>query len=232
MEVPMHSTYKGQISESRRLAVILAISGGLMDAYTYIFRGGVFANAQTGNILLFGVKLSEGNWGEALRYFFPVLAFALGIILAEIARHFCTEGSIFHWRQLSVLLECIILFAVGFIPTTYNLPANALVSFACGIQVESFRKVKGNASATTMCIGNLRSGTQAIFDFAFSKKKKFLHKGLTYYGIILSFIIGAIIGNVLIKYSSQRAIWCSSILLFIGFLLMFIQSEENSSGPS
>ena len=228
----MHSTYKGQISESRRLAVILAISGGLMDAYTYIFRGGVFANAQTGNILLFGVKLSEGNWGEALRYFFPVLAFALGIILAEIARHFCTEGSSFHWMQLSVLLECIILFAVGFIPTTYNLPANALVSFACGIQVESFRKVKGNASATTMCIGNLRSGTQAIFDFAFSKKKKFLHKGLTYYGIILSFIIGAIIGNVLIKYSSQRAIWCSSILLFIGFLLMFIQSEENSSGPS
>ena len=68
----MHNIYKGQISESRRLAVLLALSGGLMDAYTYIFRGQVFANAQTGNILLFGVNLSEGNFGEALRYFFPV----------------------------------------------------------------------------------------------------------------------------------------------------------------
>ena len=225
----MHNIYKGQISESRRLAVLLALSGGLMDAYTYIFRAQVFANAQTGNILLFGVNLSEGNFGEALRYFFPVLSFVLGIILAEVAHHLCTEDGIFHWRQLAVLLECIILFAVGFIPTTYNLPANALVSFACGIQVESFRKVKGNASATTMCIGNLRSGTQAMCDFISSKDKKFLHKGLIYYGIILSFTLGAVLGNVLIRYFSQRAIWCSSILLSAGFLLMFIQSEENPS---
>lgn len=225
----MQTTYKGQISESRRLAVLLAVSGGLMDAYTYIFRGGVFANAQTGNMLLFGVSLSEGNFAEALRYFLPVLSFALGIIIAETAHLICTEDGIFHWRQLTVLLECIILFAVGFIPTTYNLAANALVSFACGIQVESFRKVKGNASATTMCIGNLRSGTQAMFDFACSKEKKYLHKGLIYYGIILFFILGAILGNILIRYFAKYAIWCSSLLLLAGFLLMFIQSEESPS---
>ena len=42
---------RGQISESRRLAILLAVSGGFMDAYTYTFRGEVFANAQTGNII-------------------------------------------------------------------------------------------------------------------------------------------------------------------------------------
>lgn len=56
-----------QMSESLRLNSILAVSGGLMDAYSYIQRGHVFANAQTGNILLFGVNLSEGNFPEALR---------------------------------------------------------------------------------------------------------------------------------------------------------------------
>ena len=70
---------RGQISDSRRLAMILAISGGLMDAYTYIFRDEVFANAQTGNILLLGVNLSEGNYQKALHYFFPVIAFAVGM---------------------------------------------------------------------------------------------------------------------------------------------------------
>ena len=54
-----------------------------MDAYTYIFRGEVFANAQTGNILLLGVYLSEGNYQKALSYFFPVAAFAFGIVIAE-----------------------------------------------------------------------------------------------------------------------------------------------------
>ena len=60
---------ENQISESKRLAFLLAMSGGLMDAYTYIYRGQVFANAQTGNILLFGVNLSVGNFRKALQYY-------------------------------------------------------------------------------------------------------------------------------------------------------------------
>ena len=40
------------MSETIRLGSLLAISGGFMDAYSYIYRDHVFANAQTGNILL------------------------------------------------------------------------------------------------------------------------------------------------------------------------------------
>ena len=43
---------KKQMSESFRTAAFLSVSGGLQDAYTYIFRDKVFANAQTGNIVL------------------------------------------------------------------------------------------------------------------------------------------------------------------------------------
>lgn len=48
-------------SESVHLGILLAIVGGFLDAYTFIERGGVFANAQTGNIVLFGVEASRGN---------------------------------------------------------------------------------------------------------------------------------------------------------------------------
>ena len=60
-----------QMSESVRLGILLALSGGLMDAYSYIVSDQVFANAQTGNILLFGVNLSEGNirFGNTLSLF-------------------------------------------------------------------------------------------------------------------------------------------------------------------
>ena len=51
-----------QISESIELGIILALAGGFMDVYSYIGRDHVFANAQTGNILLVGVSISEGNW--------------------------------------------------------------------------------------------------------------------------------------------------------------------------
>ena len=42
----------GQMSEAFLTAALLSVSGGLQDAYTYIARGQVFANAQTGNIVL------------------------------------------------------------------------------------------------------------------------------------------------------------------------------------
>ena len=161
---------KVQISESIELGILLALSGGFMDAYSYIGRGEVFANAQTGNMLLLGVHLSEGNIPAAIRYLCPVLAFTFGIALADIVRN-SGIGSHLHWRQISVVAEAIILTIVSFLPQSHNLLANSLTSLACGIQVESFRKIHGNGIATTMCIGNLRSGTQ--------KKEKLLKKGFS-----------------------------------------------------
>ena len=111
-------------------------------------------------MLLFGVNLSEGNYQTMLNYLFPVLAFALGIALADTVR--TKEPNMLHRRQISVLTEHLILNAVSIFPTTLNLPANSLTSFASGIQVESFRKIHGQGIATTMCIGNLRSGTENL----------------------------------------------------------------------
>ena len=46
---------KGQMSESNIVMTALTLSGGLQDAYSYFVRGKVFANAQTGNLVLLSV---------------------------------------------------------------------------------------------------------------------------------------------------------------------------------
>lgn len=214
-----------QISESLKLGIILALSGGFMDAYSYIERGQVFANAQTGNMLLLGVHLSEGNVSLAMQYLFPVLAFAFGIALADIVR--IKDFNRLHWRQNSVLVEAVILALVSFFPHSMNLIANTLTSLACGIQVESFRKIHGQGIATTMCIGNLRSATQNLVSFFHTKEKHFLDKGMLYYGIIFCFIIGAVMGNVFVKYFHTRAILVCCLLQIAAFFMMFIDNERS-----
>ena len=72
----------GQMSESLLTAAFIILSGGLQDAYTYLCRGKVFANAQTGNIVLFSSYLFDGEWGHCTRYLIPVLSFLLGIFSA------------------------------------------------------------------------------------------------------------------------------------------------------
>lgn len=211
-----------QISESVKLGIILSLSGGLMDAYSYIERGKVFANAQTGNMLLLGVNIAEGQYSLIVHYLFPILAFTLGIALSEWIHMKQTK---LHWRQIAVVMEAIILIGVSFIPLNMNLLANSLTSLACGIQVESFRKIHGNMVATTMCIGNLRSGTENMCLFFQTGEVKHLKKVLLYFGIIICFIIGAILGNVFIKLWHQKAILCSSLLLLIAFVMMFFNEE-------
>ena len=65
-----------QMSESFLTAAVLSISGGLQDVYTYVSRGEVFANAQTGNIVLFSQNVFACNWELTIRYLVPVLFFA------------------------------------------------------------------------------------------------------------------------------------------------------------
>ncbi len=48
-----------QPSESLILGLFLAFVGGFLDAYTYVARDHVFANAQTGNIVLLGINIME-----------------------------------------------------------------------------------------------------------------------------------------------------------------------------
>ena len=151
-----------QTSETFLLSAILALSGGFQDAYTYNVRNKVFSNAQTGNVVLMSQHLMIGEWMKGLSYLFPILSFALGVLVAERIGHRYKKAKRIHWRQIVVMIEIIILFVVGFIPHRYDMIATMLVSFSCSMQVQSFRKVNGYGYASTMCIGNLRSGTESL----------------------------------------------------------------------
>ena len=216
---------KKQVSESIPCGILLALSGGCMDAYSYLFRGQVFSNAQTGNMLLLGVNIAGGNFVVALKYFWPVLFFAIGIIVSDVINT-RKKYKMVHWRQISVLLEAIILTAVVFLPESANDLANALLSFACGIQVQSFRAIHGNSITTTMCIGNFRSGTSNLDRFLVTKEKSYLKKSMLYYGIIVSFIVGAIIESFLIPILGTYSILFSTVLLIITLVIMFYEGTE------
>ena len=209
-----------QMSETFLLNGILTFSGGFQDAYTYNVRDEVFSNAQTGNVVLMSQHFLMGEWTTGLRYLFPILAFAFGVLIAEQIGHHYKYAKKLHWRQIILLFELILLFAVGFIPGRYNLLATMLVSFTCAMQVQTFRTVKGYGYASTMCIGNLRSGTESLSVYLREKQVGALKKAMHYYGIILIFAVGAGIGGVCSLAVGTKAIWVSSVLLLVVFFLM------------
>lgn len=208
-----------QMSESMRTGVLLALAGGAMDAHSYLFRGNVFSNAQTGNVLLFGVHAAQGEFSLALAHLWPILAFMVGIFLADYIRNRWSFSRL-HWRQWALAVEMVLLLIVSNMPNAWDPLANALLSLACGIQVESFRSIHGQAAATTMLIGNLRSFTAATETFLRARSRDALRKMALYSGLIFSFVLGAIVESWLIDRIGAPSILFCLVLLGIVFCLL------------
>ena len=153
-----------QRSESFTAAALLALAGGFLDAYTYLCRGAVFANAQTGNMVLLALRAAEGNWAKAFHYLMPILAFSLGVLVAELIKRAHRHPGRIHWRHTVLAVEMAALVLASLAPVgEWDSLVNVTVSFVCALQVETFRKVRGYPFASTMCTGNLRSGTEALY---------------------------------------------------------------------
>ena len=218
-----------QASESFPLAVILTMVGGFLDAYTYICRDGVFANAQTGNFARLAISLAGGDLFAAVRYLASILSFVLGVTIAMRIRHHMREKRFLHWRQVSLLLELALLVIIAFIPTgaVTNIFANILVSLTCAIQAESFRRFRGNVFASTMCTGNLRSATENLNRFWETGEREKRDTSLRYYSIDLCFIAGAVIGTLCTKMWSTRAVLVCCAGLAAGFIMMGLWKEPD-----
>lgn len=216
---------KNEISQSFLMLVFIILSGGLQDAYSYFCRDGVFANAQTGNIVFLSVDLVEGNMRGALKYLIPVVSFALGVILAKVLFFVSEKGRFLFWKQTVLLTETAVLFAVGFMPQSANVYANVLVSFSCAMQVLTFNKIYGNDFASTMCIGNIVKMSGAFVTSIAKKDKAELKKSGLYLAVVLFFTIGAGAGYLLQKVFGDRTILFSAALTFTASLA-FIGKEK------
>ncbi len=216
-----------QMSDSLPVGCVLAIVGGFLEANTFICREQVFANCQTGNLVLLGVYAAQGDWKQVLCYLAPVLAFVLGVFSIEYTRRRLREGAAgLHWRQLVLVIEAVGLSGAALVPVGhYNVVATTIIAFVCSLQVDSFRKLNGNAYATTMCTGNLRSALIQLFICRYEKNPQAGEKASHYFRVIGWFIAGAALGSFLTERFQGRAVFFCCGILLAAFFLMFGRTQ-------
>lgn len=222
----LKNTNKDKLSEKIIIGALLGIVGGFLDAYTYVCRGEVFANAQTGNIVRLSLNIFEGNWDLVLTYFLPIVCFTIGIFLADYLRYYFNKSEglllkIFYWRQLVLLLEICLLVLISFMSQDFNHLVTMTISIICGMQVETFRKFEGNTGTTTMCTGNLRQGTENICDYVHERDRKYLKNAAVYFGLICFFSLGVMFGAFCTHAYMEKAILVCAGILCMPFLILF-----------
>lgn len=213
--------------ETMGIAFMLALVGGYLDAYTFILRGGVFANAQTGNIVLMGISVVQNGISSVWVHAVPVLAFFFGVLLTSFMKYKCSHSQMLTWEHIVFPVEIVLLFLVGLYPCTApNGVVNVIITFVCSLQVQSFRVVHDMPYASTMCTGNLRSAADNLFRFFSERSKKYLYNFISYISIIALFILGACAGTVFSGIFKEKSVWVCCIILAVSFLFVVVSNRR------
>ena len=178
--------------ETLRVAVLLSLAGGFLDAFTWVGHGGVFANAQTGNVVLLGVFAASGQWRQALRHIPPILAFVLGVFTAHRLRVWSGRPV----PLLSIGVEIALLIAVAALPRGFpDLPIVLGIAFVAALQTSSFASVERMAYSSVIATGNLRRMAEALFaGITAPRDPAALHQARVLATVCVTFGLGAAAG--------------------------------------
>jgi uncharacterized membrane protein YoaK (UPF0700 family) len=210
-----------------RFAVLLTVADGFLDAHTYLVRGGVFANMQTGNVIFFAIHLSERRWGDSLSRLWPMFAFIAGVVLSSHIKSGRVDKVVAQPLRWTMASQAAVLAGFGFLPAT--LPHSLVVvpiSFLAGIQIGVFRSIGDLAYMPLATTGNLMRVVEAGYDFFVEKNSSSRRAFMVYADVIGAFAAGAIAGAFTTRAWGLHAIWVPAGLLAVTLVLFVIDERE------
>jgi uncharacterized membrane protein YoaK (UPF0700 family) len=209
--------------ETVQIALLLAFAGGYIDAYSWIIHG-VMANAQTANLVLFWVYGAGGKWEQALLFVPPMLAFAVGTVMAAWLRR--ATGT--RVSAISALIEIALLVMIGILHNRSPHLAGTLgLSLVAAIQAANFTKVQGATYSSVMVTGDLRLAIEGLFAaISSSGETGALRRSGVYVSVCVAFGMGVAAGAFATKSITELALGLPVVALLIVLLRCDLQRHE------
>lgn len=220
---------ESKITDRFRFAYIMSLLGGFLGAYSYIVRGGIFASAQTGNLIQLSLKMVNGNFTSWYLHVFPIMMFGCGVIVCEHLKNKVGNKNLLHWMECVLLIEGAVLVLIAFIPVgNLNVYANMLIGFIVGVQTQCVRVIGGVTLMTTMLTGNARTISEHLY-YYFNEKEKDIQKLrliIKQFGVIFSFITGVLVGGFLTASGGQYSIVYGLVFIVLAECMVIIYRKS------
>jgi uncharacterized membrane protein YoaK (UPF0700 family) len=216
-------------------AMLLAATGGLLDAVVYLNHGHVFANAMTGNVIFLGIAVLGHNWKDIVPHLVPLGGFFVGVITSKHMRSRLAEHSVL---LLGLIFEAFALFALGWLPFSFpHMAFTAIIAFVSAFQVASYRRVERFSYNSTFVTGNLRDMAEGLYEAAAlgatpEAREKGHAQALDLGLICLCFLCGAVLGAWAAPRFGNHSLWLTEPLLLTAVLRAVSRGRLRKSSTS
>lgn len=199
---------------------------GFIDVYTFLNYDGLFASAQTGNMVILGAKLLKGDFWEVLIHAFSFIGFMIGAFAAQgIVERYKNRS----WKRYRKYLffQLVFLLILALIQTAVSASLIAfLLGLLAGYELTVFRKVKNTGMNNGIMTGNTKNLMNNMYLAVFHKKKEALQTFLDLLLGISLFLFGVIAGAAVLLISPLLILWLAfSLTAVFYFLLLFRKSD-------
>ncbi|MCK8619303.1 DUF1275 domain-containing protein [Apilactobacillus kunkeei] len=206
------------------IAILLAITSGGIDAYTFIEQGGVFAGLQTGNSILFGISLANHDFDQSLKYIFSIIFFALGIVIIKVMQR--KLDSINTRKVIIMFYEIVVIMLVGLlVKDTSSFLIVGLLSLVSAAQLQEFKLLKGNPFNPLMMTGNISKIANNAYLALVDHDKKAKSLLIDTIMVITSFILGTFIMGIVDHYLNAYSVLVLIIPLSLVIIFNFINRK-------
>lgn len=178
--------------------VALAAAAGCVDAATFLGLDGVFVANQTGNTVLLGIAVSQGDWDQVARAGLALAAFCVGVVAAAAVLRGAAAG----WPRRLTAIVAAQAVVLGVLTLAWR-PAPVVVAIVVaaivmGAQSAATLHTGANGVTTTFVTGTLTR----IFSEVGGRTRAFSERtpALTW----VAYLLGAVAGGLLERAGGAR----------------------------
>lgn len=212
-------------------ALLLAVIGGLLNAWAFA-QTQSFGTAQTGNVVMIGYRLMQGDTTALLQVTGSVLAFGLGTMVAGVIIGFLIKANkrVVPPLEGLIIALLVISFLLVRIPNIDHHHVAWVIAFAGGVQANTFPVVEGVPYSSVGMTGGVTQAFVHLSDALFSKASSGGTSNLRIFALHALAILGFAAGGAFGFLSDQ---WFEGLSLVfaliasIGVLLIALTDRKD-----
>ncbi len=220
MTIP-HTEFSGPApQETLPVAALLILAAGMLDAYTYVGYGGVFANAMTGNIVILMIRLAQGDFTGATRYVCPIIAYVCGVAVAHALKEKPFTAWFAYPARISLGIEIAFLTGAALIPGVPDTLIVTGIAFVAAMQATAFTRVGTFAFTSVTTSANLRHFAESFMAAVVFRRGRTAWRELRFFfTVVACFLAGALAGAWTAYRFGHPAVGLPIVLLSAALLL-------------
>ena len=169
---------------------LMTLVGGFLGTFAITQHAGIFASAQTGNVMEIAVELISLKTGMIGYRLLAVLIFATGIVLAYIL----TNYTKLNMRKLALWVDAFGLLASSLLPLESVFIGTYPIFFCSAFQWGVYSAADGFNSSSIFTTNNFKQCLIGLTQYVLTKDRVFRKKAVMYTNSVICFVLGCLLG--------------------------------------